>query len=73
MKLELSKLCIKKSYGALHFLHNLKNSKFLRRCEYIERKTPSKNIVEFLKHFSSRKYHKLFLGPPCSIFLIPLS
>ena len=25
--------------------------KILRRCEYIERKTPSKNILEFLKHF----------------------
>ena len=37
----------------------------MRRCEYIERKTPSKEIIEFLKHFSSRSHHKLFFGPPC--------
>ena len=37
----------------------------MRRCEYMERKTPSKNILEFHKHFSSRSYHKLFFGPPC--------
>ena len=36
----------------------------MRRCEYIERKTQSKNILEFLNHFSSRS-HKLFFGPPC--------
>ena len=47
------------------FLHNLESSNFLRRCEQIERKTPSKNILEFLKHFSSRSHHKLFFGPPC--------
>ena len=37
----------------------------MRRWEYIERKTPSKNILEFLKHFSSRSQHKLFFWPPC--------
>ena len=36
---------------------NLESSNFLRRCEYIERKTPSKNILEFLKQFSSRSIH----------------
>ena len=35
---------------------------------YIERKTPSKNILEFHKHFSSRLHHKLFFGPPCIFF-----
>ena len=40
----------------------------MRRCEYIERKTPSKNILEFYKHFSSRSHHKLFFGPPCSTY-----
>ena len=34
----------------------------MRRCEYIERKTPSKNILKFLKHFSSRSHPKLFFG-----------
>jgi hypothetical protein len=34
----------------------------------IERKTPSKNILEFLQHFSSRSHHKLFFGPPCMSF-----
>ena len=47
------------------FLRNLESSNFLARCEYIERKTPSKNILEFPKHFSSRSHHKLFIGPPC--------
>ena len=47
------------------FLFNLESSNFLRRCEYIERKTPSKNILEFHKHFSSRSHHKLFFGSPC--------
>ena len=37
---------------------------FLGRCEYIERKTPSKNILEFTKHFSSRSHIKLFLDHP---------
>ena len=37
----------------------------MRRCEYRERKTPSKNISEFLKPFSSRSHFKLFFGPPC--------
>ena len=46
------------------FLHNLESSNFLRRYEYIERKTPSKCILEFLKHFSSRSHHKLFLDHP---------
>ena len=36
----------------------------MTRCEYIERKTPSKDILEFLKHFSSRSHHKLYFGPP---------
>ena len=40
----------------------------MRRCEYIERKTPSKDIFEFHKQFSSRSHHKLFFGPPCIIF-----
>ena len=35
------------------------------RCEYRYRRTQSKNILEFLKHFSSRPIHKLFFGPPC--------
>ena len=35
---------------------------------YIE-KDSIKNILEFLKHFSSRWHHKLFFGPPC-IFII---
>ena len=43
------------------FRHNLESSNFLRRCKYKERKTPSKNILKFLKHFSSRSHHKLFL------------
>ena len=42
------------------FLHNLESSNFLRRREYIERKTPAKNILEFLKHFSFRSHHKPF-------------
>ena len=46
------------------FLHNLESSNFLRICEYIERKTPSKNILEFHKQFSSRSHHKLFLDHP---------
>ena len=37
----------------------------MRRCEYIEKKTPTKNILKFLKHFSSRSHHKLYFGPPC--------
>jgi len=45
--------------------HNLESSIFLRRCEYVERGTPSKNILEFLENFSSRSYHKLFFWPPC--------
>ena len=48
------------------FLHNLKSSNFLRRCEYIERKTPTKNILKFLKNFYS-SHHKLFFGPPCTV------
>ena len=36
----------------------------MRRCEYIERKTPSENILEFLKHFPYRSHHKLFLDHP---------
>ena len=32
----------------------------MKRCEYVERKTPSKNILEFLKHSSSRSHHMLF-------------
>ena len=47
------------------FLHNLKSSSFLGICENIERKIPSKSILEFLKHFSSSSHHKLFFGPPC--------
>ena len=47
------------------FLRYLESSNFLTRCEYIERKTPSKIILEFLKHFSSRSHHKLYFGPPC--------
>ena len=39
----------------------------MRRCEYIERKTTLKNILEFLKHFSSRSHHKLFFETPCII------
>ena len=39
----------------------------MRRCEYIERKTPSKNILEFLKHLSSRSHHKFFLDHPVCI------
>ena len=45
-------------------LHNLESSNFLRRCEYIERKTLSKTNLEFLKHFSSRSHHKPFFEPP---------
>ena len=52
------------------FSTNLESSNFLRRCEYIERKTPSKNILEFLQHFSSRSHHKLFFGPPCTFILM---
>ena len=36
---------------------------FLTRCAYIERKTPSKNILEFLKHFSTRSHHEFFDDP----------
>jgi hypothetical protein len=32
------------------FLHNFESFNFLRRCENIERKTPSKNILEFHIH-----------------------
>ena len=44
----------------------------MRRCEYIERKAPPKNILEFIKHFSSRSIHKLFFDHPLykiSIFI----
>ena len=34
----------------------------------IERKTPSKNIVEFLKYFSSISIPKLFFVPHCIIY-----
>ena len=44
--------------------YNLESSNFLRRCEYIARKTPSKNTLKFLKHFSYRSIHKLFLDYP---------
>ena len=37
-------------------------SNFWTRCEYIERNTPSKNILEFLKHFSSRSHIINFFG-----------
>ena len=36
----------------------------MRRCEYIERKNPSKNILEFLEHFSSGSHHKPFWNNP---------
>ena len=46
----------------------------MRRCEYIERKTPIKNMLEFHKHFSSRSHHKLFFGPPCMyILFLPIA
>ena len=49
--------------------HNLESSNFLRRCEYIEKETPSKNILEFHKPFSSRSHHKLFFGHPVYILM----
>ena len=42
----------------------------MTRCEYIERKTPSKNILEFLKHFSSRSLHKLFFDHPVEFLFL---
>ena len=45
----------------------------MRRCEYIKRKTPSKNILEFLKHFPSRSHHKLFFWTTLYISCIYLS
>ena len=39
----------------------------MRRYEYRERKTPSKNILEFIQHFSSRSHHELVFGPPCIV------
>ena len=36
------------------FLYNLESLNFWKRYEYIERKTPSKNILEFLKQFFPR-------------------
>ena len=40
---------------------------FLRKYEHRYRKTPSKNVLKFLKHFSSRPIHKILFGPPCII------
>ena len=56
----LKKTCSDFSELNNFFLHNLERYNFLRRCEYMQRKTPSKRILEFLKHFSSGSIHKLF-------------
>ena len=61
-----------KPFSGFLELHNFESSNFLTRCEYIEKKTPLKNILEFLKHFSSRSHHKLFFGPPCIYLCIYL-
>ena len=37
---------------------------------YRYRKTPSKYILEFLKHFFPRSIHKLFSGTPCTYIYI---
>ena len=45
-------------FRATFFLRNLESSNLLKGCEYKERKTPSKSILEFLRHFSSRSHYK---------------
>ena len=53
----------------IFFQQNLKSSNFLGRYEYTERKTLSKNISEFPKHFSSRIHRSLFLETPCIMYI----
>ena len=60
-----------KPFSGVFLLHNLESSNFLRRCKYIERKTPPKNISELYKHFSSRLIHKLFLDHPVHNHILP--
>ena len=49
------------------FLHNLESSNFMRRCEYIERKTPSKIFQNFSNTFPLDKIINFFWDHPVSI------
>ena len=67
----------KESYFFVLFLFLLQyNSNFflvLKFQVYLERKTPSKNISEFLEHFSSRYYNKFFWTSLYKIFYLFVS